>query len=155
MADEERRELAAVRSSLEALASTIRGLGERVEALEARQAPGAPQATGAEGPPPRRVRIAPSAYFRGHPPRPPRALPGVAVQKSVLDRLESLESRQESVERKGASIEQDLLARVYKLEVFREGMEVKRLASQRSLEARLDVLEGGLTRSTHPASPGP
>jgi uncharacterized membrane protein len=87
--DEEQRELAALRSSVSALDGQIRRLAERVEALEAGEARSAPEAVGPPGeppepsagapppePPPRRVRIAPSAHFRVGPPRPPRALPG-------------------------------------------------------------------------------
>ena len=92
MTDEERRELAALRSSLSALAGQIENLTDRVQALEAGGTASRPEAVaptttaGAAGEtppgaakPPSRVWIAPSAHFRARPPRgprPPRALPG-------------------------------------------------------------------------------
>jgi len=90
--DEERREFAALRSSLSTLERRIEQLGERVRELEAgglpsRAAAGEPPAPdqpvaaagGAAEAPPKRVRISPAAHFQARSrrgPRRPWALPG-------------------------------------------------------------------------------
>jgi len=82
--DEEQRELSALRASVSALDDEVRGLRERVTALEAEAAPGAPDIP-FEAPPepaepqatrPKRVWVAPSAHFRTKSPRMRWATPG-------------------------------------------------------------------------------
>ncbi len=81
MTDEERLQLAELRSGLTSLEEGSRRLAERVGALEeaaaeARRPTGAarPPAEPPPGTPPPRVIVAPSAHYRVRPPRPPSAL---------------------------------------------------------------------------------